>query len=99
MALYALKAYPEIFNATVIPEINLTSESGFSHNFKNTNTIIEKIPNLLFSKTGFTDVAGGSLAIIFRDKKGDEIAVALLGSTFEERFSDMEKIVDVLYNL
>ncbi|MEK9181885.1 MAG: hypothetical protein AAB786_02580 [Patescibacteria group bacterium] len=98
MALYAYQAYPEIFLTTILPEINLKSESGFTHNFKNTNTIIDKIPNLLFSKTGFTEVAGGNLVIIFKDKKGEEIAVTVLGSTFKGRFSDMEKIVDVLYN-
>jgi len=96
MATYARMAYPEIFATTVEPEINLTSVSGFQHNFKNTNIIIPKIPNILFSKTGFTELAGGSLVVIFKDKRGDEIAVTLLGSTFDGRFSDMEKIVEVL---
>ena len=96
MAMYGLKAYPEIFSSTTLPELNLTSESGFPHNFKNTNILVGKIPNLLFSKTGFTDTAGGSLAIIFRDKNDHEIAVTVLGSTFAGRFDDMEKIVNVL---
>lgn len=99
MAMYALRAYPEIFQATTFSEINLTSESGFIHNFKNTNTLVEKIPNLLFSKTGFTEIAGGNLTIIFRDKRDYEMTVTILGSTIDGRFSDMEKIVDVLYNL
>ncbi len=98
MAVYGLKAYPEIFSATTLSEINLKSESGFEHNFKNTNILVGKIPNLLFSKTGFTDTAGGSLVIIFKDKNGHEIAVTLLSSTFDGRFVDMEKIVEMLYN-
>ncbi|MDP2789383.1 MAG: hypothetical protein Q8O46_05090 [bacterium] len=98
MALYALLSRPEIFSVTTQPELNLNSESGFSHNFKNTNIILDKIPNLLFSKTGFTELAGGNLTIIFLNKQGHKIAVTLMGSTFEERFSDMEKIVEVLYN-
>lgn len=98
MAAYGLKAYPEIFSATTFPEINIKSESGFAHNYKNTNTLIGKIPNLLFSKTGFTETAGGSLVIIFKDKKGHDIAVTVLGSTYDGRFEDMEKIVSVLYN-
>ena len=81
-----------------MPEINLKSESGFEHNFKNTNILIGKIPNLLFSKTGFTEIAGGNLVVIFKDKGGREIAVTLLGSTFDGRFADMEKIVNILYN-
>ena len=99
MADYALKAYPEIFSATTIPELTMTSQSGFVHNFKNTNLIVSKIPNLLFSKTGFTETAGGNLTVVFKNKRGEEIAITVLGSTFEGRFSDMEKIVDVLYSL
>jgi D-alanyl-D-alanine carboxypeptidase (penicillin-binding protein 5/6) len=98
MTTYLRLAYPVISSVTTLAEINLTSLSGFEHNFKNTNIILDKIPNLLFSKTGFTEVAGGSLVIIFKDSRGDEIAVTILGSTFDGRFSDMEKIVDVLYN-
>ncbi len=96
MAAYLRLAYPEISGVTALPEIKLTSHSGFEHSFKNTNIILDKIPDLLFSKTGFTDVAGGSLVVIFKDKKGDEIAVTVLGSTFEGRFTDMERIVQIL---
>ena len=89
LAYYALRAYPEIFRATTLPEIN---------GFKNTNPIVGEIPNLLFSKTGFTDLAGGNLSIIFRNGRSNLIAITLLGSTYEGRFADMEKIVNVLYN-
>lgn len=98
MAIYGLKAHPEIFSVTAIPEINLTSLSHFTHNFKNTDIIVGKIPNLVFSKTGFTETARGNLTVIFKDKRGHYIAVTVLGSSFEGRFSDMEKIVDILYN-
>lgn len=93
---FALLAEPEIFRITSNAEINLKSESGFLHNFKNTNTIIGKIPNLLFSKTGFTNIAGGNLSIIFENKNGHQIAVTILGSTMEGRFTDMENIVNAL---
>lgn len=98
MARYALADYPEIFEATRAPEINLTSLSGFQHNFKNTNIIIDKIPNLIFSKTGFTDAAGGNLTVIFKNAKGEEILITLLGSTFAGRFDDMESLVKVLFS-
>ena len=99
MALFALKDYPEIFTASVMSEINIKSESGFSHSTKNTNDIIAKIPNLLFSKTGLTPLSGGNLTVIYRDKNGHQIAATVLGSTMEGRFSDMEKIINALYNL
>jgi D-alanyl-D-alanine carboxypeptidase len=98
MAIYALRRFPQIFEVTTAPEIEIISLSLFSHNFKNTNILVGKIPNLLFSKTGFTEIAGGNLTIIFKDSRGDDIAITVLGSTFSGRFTDMEKIVNVLYN-
>lgn len=98
MAMYAIRDYPEVFGATTMKEINLTSATGTHHRFLNTDLIIDKIPNILFSKTGYTDSAGGNLCIIFRTSGGRKIAVTLLGSTIDGRFVDMERIVNVLYN-
>lgn len=98
LATYALKTYPEIFEATTFPKLKLKSLSSFNHEIYNTNTIINKIPNLLFSKTGFTELAGGNLTIIFKDKLDHEIAITVLGSSMLGRFSDVEKIVNLIYN-
>lgn len=98
LALFAYKDYPSIFSRTVLPSITLTSDSGLAHTVKNTDVSIGKIPNLLFSKTGFTDIAGGNLCVIFRNSDGHEIAVTVMGSTFDGRFADMEKIVNLLYS-
>ncbi|MDP1760237.1 MAG: serine hydrolase [Candidatus Woesebacteria bacterium] len=95
MVLYAVEKYPEIFGSTIFPSIVLESLSRNIHNVKNTNTIISKIPNLLFSKTGFTTLAGGNLTIIFKNKSNHNIAITLLGSTEVGRFSDMEKLVEI----
>ncbi len=99
MSAYAYLAYPDVFQVTTLPEISLTSAMGTTHIFKNTNTITAKIPNLIFSKTGYTDIAQGNLAIIFKNSDGELIAVTLLGSTYEGRFADMEKIVNSLYGV
>jgi len=98
MAMYALKAQPEIFSATVLPEINIKSESSFSHQIGNTNIILDKIPNILFSKTGLSSLAGGNLTIIYKAKNEHVLAITILGSTINGRFSDMQKIVNVLEN-
>lgn len=96
--LYAFWRYPRIFTHSALSELDIISESGFPHNVKNTNVMTDKIPNLLFSKTGSTELAGGNLSIILRDRRGHIIAITLLGSTPLGRFTDMEKIIDVLYN-
>lgn len=99
MALYAMKRHEEIFKTSTIPLIKIKSLTGFNHDIKNTNIILDKIPNILFSKTGYTPLAGGNLTIIYKNKNGHDIAITLLGSTYEGRFSDMEKIIETLNNI
>ncbi|MBP6883901.1 MAG: D-alanyl-D-alanine carboxypeptidase [Candidatus Pacebacteria bacterium] len=96
MAMYALRRFPQIFEVTTTAELKIISLSLFDHDFKNTNILIGKIPNLLFSKTGFTEIAGGNLTIIFKNNRAEDIAITVLGSTFEGRFTDMEKIVNIV---
>lgn len=95
MAIYGLKSRPAVFGSTVLPNITLKSKSGFIHNVANTDIILNKIPNIEFSKTGYTELAGGNLTVIFKDKMGHDIAITVLGSTFSGRFSDMEKLVNI----
>ena len=98
LAMYALKAYREVFNASVMPEIKIRSLSGFEHNIKNTDVVLDKIPNMLFSKTGFSSLAQGNLTIIYKSKNEHIISITVLGSTEKGRFMDMEKIVNILEN-
>ena len=77
----------------------LKSESGFYHTIKNTDYILDNIPDILFSKTGFTPLAGGNLVIIYKNEYGHEMAITVLGSTMDGRFTDVEKIVSTLYNI
>ncbi|MCK5285996.1 MAG: D-alanyl-D-alanine carboxypeptidase [Candidatus Pacebacteria bacterium] len=67
--------------------------SNFStHQIQNTNLIIDKLPGVLASKTGFTDLAGGNLIMAFDIGIGHNIIISILGSTKEDRFNDMEKL-------
>lgn len=99
LSIFAIENYPQIFDSTILNNSIFKSKSGFIHKVKNTNIIVQKIPNLIFSKTGFTTLAGGNLAIIFKSKMNHNIAITLLGSTEAGRFSDMEKLVEIAYNL
>ena len=98
LASFALLAHPDIFPITAFPDITFISQSGLFHEALNTNTSITKIPNPVLSKTGSTLLAPGNLTLIFKNKEDEEIVVTVLGSSFLGRFSDMEKIVNVLYN-
>jgi D-alanyl-D-alanine carboxypeptidase len=60
----------------------------------NTNKAIDLLPNVIASKTGFTDLAGGNLVVAFDAGIAHPIIIAVLGSSFDGRFDDMTKLVN-----
>ncbi len=90
---YILLNHPEILTPTVTEYTRLYNQSGDFHEAHNTNDILTDIPNLLGSKTGFTDLAGGNLTIAFDAGYNRPIIVTVLGSSRNERFSDIKKLV------
>lgn len=95
---YALRKYPEIFEATSVSKTEIESLSE-KHLTINTNKIASKISGLIASKTGFTDLSGGNLAIAFDAGLGHPIIISILGSSQEGRFNDMEKLVEATRKL
>ncbi len=82
------------------PEIVLPGTARFAsvhgstpHTATNTNEIVDEIPGLLATKTGFTDLAGGNLVVAFDAGLDRPIAIAVLGSTRDGRFTDMEELI------
>jgi len=90
---YTLRNHPEVFEATREQLLSVTSESNIAHKAQNTNSSVNAIPNLIGSKTGFTDIAGGNLGIIFDAGIDRPIAVIVLSSTYEGRFADIESLI------
>lgn len=88
-----LKRVPGIMRATINPSVTATSYNGNSYTLKNTNPGTDHVPGLLLSKTGYTDLAGGNLAIVFDAGIGHPVAVVVLGSTRDERFVDVNRLV------
>lgn len=89
---YALKKYPDLFEATRYQKLSFESLSDFKHTEKNTNERISALPEILASKTGFTDLAGGNLVIAFEAGPMRPIIVSVLGSSIDGRFDDVEKL-------
>ena len=58
---------------------------------------MQAIPGLLGGKTGYTNLAGGNLAVIYDAGLNHPIVVVVLGSTLEGRFGDVETLVDATY--
>lgn len=96
LAEYIFTKYPSIFEATKISQIKKTSMEGIAHTFYNTNSIVNTLPNILGSKTGYTDMAGGNLVVIIDPGLNTPIVITVLGSTREGRFSDVEKLTEAL---
>lgn len=91
---YALTHYPDILDQTRERSITSTSLANVTHMTDNTNEITDRIPGILASKTGFTDLAGGNLAVVFDAGINHPVAVVVLGSSYHGRFNDMLQLVN-----
>src|SRR3989344_7227591 len=89
-----LSQYPELVGESSTKEARFTSLNGIEHEIKNTNLVVDSIPGVMFSKTGFTDLAGGNLAILFDPSIGRPMIIVVLGSTIDGRFEDIQKLVN-----
>ena len=89
---YILQNRPEILEATKYQNININSLNKV-HPAKNTNTGVSGIPGIIASKTGYTEMAGGNLAVAFDSSIGQPIIVVVLGSSLDGRFTDVESLV------
>jgi D-alanyl-D-alanine carboxypeptidase len=93
---YILENYPNILEPSTFTATRVYNETGSYHSAENTNPIVTQIPNLLGSKTGYTDIAGGNLTIAFDAGYNRPIIITVLGSSFDGRFSDVKKLVDAV---
>lgn len=91
---YAASTDPGVFEATTRRILTLTSLGGMSVTATNTDSALSSIPGLVMGKTGYTDLAGGNLAILFEAGPARPVAVVVLGSTYDGRFEDIETLVD-----
>lgn len=95
---YIIKNSPKLLEATAYNEINFTSLDDVSHQARNTNEIVGLIPNLMASKTGYTDLSGGNLVVAFDLGLMKPIVISVLGSTREGKFDDMNKLIEATIN-
>lgn len=86
--------YPFLIKESALGEKSLTSFSGVNHTAVNTNLLANTLPNLIASKTGFTDLAGGNLAVIVEPIQNHPVIIVVLGSSKDGRFSDVLTLHD-----
>jgi D-alanyl-D-alanine carboxypeptidase len=91
---YIVENEPEILSFTTDGAMRVYDEGGSFVDAENTNYYVRQIPGLIGSKTGFTDLAGGNLVIAFNAGLNRPIVAVVLGSTQQERFTDVLKLVE-----
>src|SRR3989344_1169514 len=89
---YGVNNYPDVFGNTKYSSVKMESLSDLSHVAINTNKELNGIPVIIASKTGFTDLAGGNLAIVFDAGLGHMMVVVVLHSSVDGRFEDVRKL-------
>ncbi len=86
--------FPESMSTSTRPTDTIKSTAGSAIPLKNTNMIVDSLPVLLASKTGYTDTAGGNLAVLWREPGNSILGAVVLGSTELARFADMKALHD-----
>jgi D-alanyl-D-alanine carboxypeptidase (penicillin-binding protein 5/6) len=90
---YIHQNHPELLTPTQLVETRIYNANGEYHQAANTNQLVQRIPNIIGSKTGYTDLAGGNLTVLFDTGFNRPIIVTVLGSTFTGRFTDVETLI------
>ncbi len=93
---YLIQHYPELVYTTTQAETTVQNTAGETHDAENTNLLVGQIPNILASKTGYTDLAGGNLTVAFDMGYDRPIIVTVLSSSRNDRFSDVARLVDAV---
>ena len=91
---YAFKTNPSEFAATSQSLLTVGPQDGPIVVVQNTNDAIAQIPSLLMGKTGFTDLAGGNLGIVFTGASNHTFVATVLGSSQMGRFSDILAVTE-----
>lgn len=87
---------PDVFDHSVLPKETFLSSSGTYRTIHNTSLVAASLLSSRASKTGYTDLAGGNLALVFEPILGYPVALTVLGSTREGRHADAQKLADAV---
>ena len=83
---------PGLISNTNRQNEDFISLNKIKHTATNTNVSVNQIPSLIASKTGFTNLAGGNLAVVFDAGFMHPVVIVVLGSSIDGRFSDVTKL-------
>jgi D-alanyl-D-alanine carboxypeptidase (penicillin-binding protein 5/6) len=90
---YIMIQNPDVLEASSEKK-RLFNAAGKRYTADNTNDIVGTIPSLIASKTGYTDAAGGNLAVVYDSGLNRPVTIIVLGSSKEGRFADMARLIE-----
>lgn len=91
---YIWQTYPDLFAISRATDAVVISNENRAYSIENTNALLSEYPAILGSKTGLTDLAKGTLAMVYPIAPNQVAFVVILGS--EDRFGDGRKIIQWL---
>ncbi|HVU06193.1 MAG TPA: hypothetical protein VHE10_00115 [Candidatus Paceibacterota bacterium] len=89
---HIMKTDRHLIEATALQKTMISSEN-YPHAAVNTDLAIPNVPNLIGSKTGYTDLSGGNVVVAFNAGLNHPIIISVLGSSYDGRFKDLENLV------
>lgn len=97
IAAYSMK-YDIIWEIMKIPDGKFYSTDGkYMHDLKNTDMLLETLPNCIGGKTGFTPLAGKSLLLGAEDSSGKHKVIAVILND-NQRWESMRTLVDWIFD-
>lgn len=90
---YVLRHHSSLLQYTAQPEVTVSSKQHIVHRVANTNEIAAATAGIIGGKTGYTDMAGGNLAIVVDMGIQQPVVIVALGSTREQRFTDVQALL------
>jgi D-alanyl-D-alanine carboxypeptidase len=92
-----INEYPELIKLTAHDTFDIANVRGRKFTLRNTNPLVKDTGNVILSKTGYTNLAGGNLAMVTEPREGILVAYVSMKSTREGRFTDMESMVQSMH--
>ncbi len=92
---YANETAGNVFGHTSRTSVKIRAASGETVTGVNTDSALPAIPGLLMGKTGYTELAGGNLSIVFDVGLAHPVVAVVLHSSQDGRFEDIKKLVSV----
>ncbi len=90
------RSHPSYFESTLTPDSDKIIGPNKIALAAVTAAPLFDIPGLIGAKTGYTDLAGGNLVVIFDESLGHPLVAVVLHSTEQGRYSDIHALINAV---